>query len=127
LCLIFKLKKRLKQRLEPLFYYYTRGNEYFCKKKKDTMAKGRNKHLIAKRNEALLRRYYHLTERERLRFDDAVRLLSEREFFISEERVMAIIRDCGHRIAEITAAPVPRIRKPRLTAGQLSLLFTDAQ
>jgi hypothetical protein len=87
----------------------------------------RSRNLIERRNNALLRRYYHLTERERLRFDDAVRLLSENEFFISEERVMAIIRDFGHRIADLSVAPVPKVRKPRLTAGQLSLLFTDAQ
>jgi hypothetical protein len=90
------------------------------------MPKGRDKELISKRNEALLRRYYHLTEKERLRFDDAIRVLSEKEFFISEERIMSIIRDYGHQIAGLVVAPVPKVRKPRLTAGQLSLLFTEA-
>jgi len=90
------------------------------------MPKGRDKDLITRRNEALLRRYYYLTEKERLRFDDAIRLLSENEFFISEERVMAIIRDFGHQISGLVIMPVPKVRKPRLTAGQLSLLFTDA-
>ena len=89
------------------------------------MPKGRDRELIVKRNEALLRRYHYLTEKERLRFDDAIRLLSEKEFFISEERIMSIIRDYGHQIAGIVIAPVPRVRKPRLSACQLSLLFTD--
>lgn len=56
------------------------------------MAKGRDKELIKLRDEALCRRYYYWTERQRLRFDDALKILSEREFFISEERIMAIIR-----------------------------------
>lgn len=45
------------------------------------MPKGRNKDLISRRDEMLLRR-----------FDDTLKILSEREFFISEARIMAIIR-----------------------------------
>ena len=56
------------------------------------MGKGRDKELIKLRDAALCRRYYYWTEVQRLRFDDALRVLSEREFFISEERIMAIIR-----------------------------------
>ena len=56
------------------------------------MPRGRNKDLIDKRNEALCRRWYYWTEVQRLRFDDALKILSEQEFFISEDRVMAIIR-----------------------------------
>ena len=46
------------------------------------MSKGRNKELIRLRDEALCRRYYYWTEIQRLRFDDALRRLSECEFFI---------------------------------------------
>ena len=56
------------------------------------MGKGRDKILIELRDEALCRRYYYWTEERRLRFDDALTLLSKREFFISEERIMSIIR-----------------------------------
>lgn len=56
------------------------------------MGKGRDKELIRLRDEALCRRYYYWTEVQRLRFDDVLRILSEREFFISEERIMTIIR-----------------------------------
>jgi len=66
----------------------------------DTMSKGRDKSLIEKRNDKLLRRYWVLTERERLRFDDALKILSQEEFFLSEERIMCIIRDHGHRAKE---------------------------
>ncbi len=58
-----------------------------------SMGKGRNRHLINKRDEALCRRYYYWTEVQRIRFDDVLKILSQEEFFISEERVMAIIRD----------------------------------
>ena len=56
------------------------------------MSKGRNKRLISLRDETLIRRYYYWTEIERRRFDDALKILSEQEFFISEARIMAIIR-----------------------------------
>ena len=80
------------------------------------MAKGRDKKLIELRDEALCRRYYYWTEVQRLRFDDALKVLSRQEFFISEERIMSIIR-CKCR--ELKA--VPKVKKPRLTAVQLSL------
>lgn len=88
------------------------------------MSKGRNKALINGRNEALLRRYYYWTEIQRLRFDDALKQLSQKEFFISEKRIMAIIRENCHRLDDISVKPVPKVKAPRLTAQQLAL-FTD--
>ena len=88
------------------------------------MSKGRSSELIEKRNEALLRRYYYWTEVQRLRFDDALKILSEREFFISIDRVMTIIRENCNKIKDVNVRPVPVIKKPRLTASQLSL-FTE--
>lgn len=87
------------------------------------MAKGRNKHLIAKRDEALLRRYHYWTEIQRLRFDDALIILSEQEFFISQERILAIIRENCHKITDIEIKPVPKVKKPRISASQLALLI----
>ena len=88
------------------------------------MSKGRSSELIEKRNEALLRRYYYWTEVQRLRFDDALKILSEREFFISIDRIMAIIRENCNKIKDVNVRPVPVIKKPRLTASQHSL-FTE--
>lgn len=81
------------------------------------MSKGRSSELIEKRNEALLRRYYYWTEVQRLRFDDALKILSEREFFISIDRIMAIIRENCNKIKDVNVRPVPVIKKPRLTAS----------
>lgn len=59
------------------------------------MARGRDSELIALRNEELLRRYYYWTEIRRLRFDDTFRILSTKEFFLSEERIRTII-NCNY-------------------------------
>jgi hypothetical protein len=85
------------------------------------MTKGRNKELIEKRNESLCRRYYYWTEVQRLRFDDALKVLSEKEFFLSEETIMSIIRQYAPIIKDIAVAPVPKVKKPHLTAVQLEL------
>lgn len=85
------------------------------------MPKGRNKKLISLRDETLIRRYYYWTEIQRRRFDDALRILSEKEFFISESRIMAIIRAHCDKLADIEVKPVPRVKKLRISAKQLSL------
>lgn len=85
------------------------------------MAKGRDKELIKLRDAALCRRYYYWTEKQRLRFDDALRILSEQEFFISEERIMAIIRRMCKDNTIDKIKPVPKVKVPKLTAAQLSL------
>lgn len=85
------------------------------------MGKGRDKELIRLRDEALCRRYYYWTEVQRLRFDDALRVLSEREFFISEERIMAIIRRKSREGTDRSIKPLPKVKVPRLTAAQLEL------
>ena len=75
------------------------------------MPKGRDKELIKKRDEALCRRYYYWTETQGLRFDRALKILSEQEFFISEERIMAVIRERSKIDPDIQ--PVPKVRAPR--------------
>lgn len=85
------------------------------------MSKGRNQHLISLRDEKLLRRYYYWTEIERRRFDDALKILSEEEFFISEARIMAIIRKNCDKLKDIEVKPVPKVRKPRVSAKQFNL------
>lgn len=85
------------------------------------MGKGRDKALIELRDEELCRRYYYWTEERRLRFDDALTLLSKQEFFISEERIMTIIRRKCREIKDIQLRPVPKVKVPRLTAQQLEL------
>lgn len=56
-----------------------------------------------------------------MRFDDALKLLSQDEFWISEARIMTIVRQNCHNLKDIHVKPVPKVRKPRLTARQLKL------
>lgn len=89
------------------------------------MPRGRSRHLIEQCDLALLRRYYYWTETQRLRFDDALKILSEKEFFLSEERIMAIIRHACRKHKELGVSPVPKVRKPRITAEQLALFIGE--
>lgn len=86
------------------------------------MKKGRNSELIQKRDLKLLQRYYYWTEVKRLRFDDALKILSEEEFFISVDRIMAIVRNNCEKLTEISVKPVPAVKKPKLTKEHLSFL-----
>lgn len=56
------------------------------------MKKGRNRRLIERRNRKIVQRYYYWTEIKRLRFDDAVKKLSEEEFFLSENVIWHIVK-----------------------------------
>lgn len=56
------------------------------------MARGRSKELVESRDRRMFERYYYWTEIRRLRFDDSIKKLSEEEFFISESRVIQVIR-----------------------------------
>ena len=89
------------------------------------MGKGRDKDLVRLRDEALCRRYYELTEKQRLRFDDALKVLSKHEFFLSEERIMAIIRRKVGELEGLALKAVPKVRMPRLTHKQLELFGDD--
>lgn len=60
----------------------------------------------------MFERYYYWTEVKRLRFDDAVKKLSEEEFFVSEERVMQIVRKMIRLGATVDGK---RIEKPLFT------------
>ncbi|MDR1340177.1 MAG: transposase [Prevotellaceae bacterium] len=61
----------------------------------------RNSELIKKRDDALCRRYVFWSEVKRLRTDEVLRILSQDEFFISEERILNIIRTNGEVIKSL--------------------------
>lgn len=52
----------------------------------------RDKELTERRNKAICKCYKYLTEVKHLRFDYVVEILSTQEFFLSEYRIMDIIR-----------------------------------
>lgn len=88
------------------------------------MGKGRDLELIKKRNAALCRRYIYWSDVQRLRPDDVLKQLSEQEFFISEERILKIIRTAA-RNGELSDTTAPTTKKPHLTYKQLHLFSND--
>lgn len=88
------------------------------------MAKGRSKQLVEARDMKMFERYYYWTEIKRLRFDDTITKLSKEEFFISEGRVMQIVRKMiqlgatvdGRRIEKpmFTGFKIPKARKVKV-------------
>lgn len=93
------------------------------------MGKGRDKKLVSARDRKLFERYYYWTEVRRLRFDDTIHRLSSEEFFISEGRIMQIIRRMLREGVTVGGAPVPSAhfsgfrssRKPKPSASELPL------
>lgn len=89
------------------------------------MRRERNCRLIVKRNIKICARYYYWTEVQRLRSDDAIRQLSEEEFFLSEATIVNILRKQQHAgAAELKKlAPLKKpARLPKITADMLSLM-----
>lgn len=85
------------------------------------MPKKKASELIRMRNEAICRRYHYWTEVQRLRFDDALRILSREEFFLGEYYIMSIIRRTAPALDDVSVKSVPKVRKPRISARQLEL------
>lgn len=81
------------------------------------MKRGRNKSLVAARDQRMFERYYYWTEIRRLRFDDAIRKLSEEEFFVSESRVMQVIRRMIQNGATVDGK---QIEKPLFTGFKVA-------
>ena len=59
----------------------------------DNISRGRNKRLIALRNQKIVIRYYYYREIQRRRTDDVFEILSSEEFFLHEITVRRIIHD----------------------------------
>ena len=78
--------------------------------------KGRNAELILKRNQKLIRRYHYWSNIKRRRIDDVLQILSEEEFFISEQRIMVLLRQNQGLLDDIM--------KKEINKNQLNL-FTD--
>lgn len=74
------------------------------------MGTGRDKHLIEERDRRLFERFYYWTEVRRLRYDDTITKLSTEEFFLSEGRIMQIIRQCIQEGMEVDGSTVNRPR-----------------
>ena len=80
--------------------------------------KGRNRRLIEARHRKIAPRYYSWTEVKRLRFDDAVKELSENEFFLSEFMIWQILKKTS---APNTPEYAPKKQQSKSSDDQLTL------
>lgn len=85
--------------------------------------KGRSRRLIALRNQKIAERYYYWTEVRRLRFDDAVKILSEQEFFLSEFMIWQILRKNSAPGTPSEFKVTPRLPKPMKVHDEQPSLF----
>ena len=90
------------------------------------MKQKRDLRLIQKRNAKIAARYYYWTEIQRLRIDDAIKQLSEEEFFLSEPTILRILRTEQSRgeeeLRKIASLKGPMRRPPKITAEMVSLM-----
>ncbi|MBR1839369.1 MAG: transposase [Prevotella sp.] len=82
------------------------------------MSKGRDKNLVSARDRRIYERYYYWTEVQRLRFDDTITKLSNEEFYLSESRILAIIRQM---IQEGVSVEGKQISKPLFTGFKVGI------
>ncbi len=59
------------------------------------MGNGRSQELIRRRDEKLHERYAYYIERRHLPEEEALKLLADREFFISQEQIIEILNKHG--------------------------------
>lgn len=88
--------------------------------------KGRNRRLIERRNQKIVARYYYWTEVKRLRFDDAVRQMSENEFFLSEFMIWQILKKTAPATAPEQLGRALKRNPPKVDESQL-VLFKDEE
>jgi hypothetical protein len=84
----------------------------------------RDNRLIEKRNRKICARFYYWTEVQRLRSDDALKQLSEEEFFLSVATILSILKKM-HRLGDEELRRLAPLKKPakipRITSEMLSL------
>ncbi len=84
--------------------------------------KGRDLELLAMRNAKILERFIYWTEEQRLRSDDAVKILANQEFFLAEQTIMRILNQAysvgGKKVQVVFHQP----KAPKLTQAQKDLL-----
>ena len=91
------------------------------------MRRRRDNRLIEKRTAKSAARSYYWTEIQRYRSDDAIRQLSEEEFFLSEATIIRIIRSCDLESASLHKIMKPvviKARRPKVTAEELQRLIS---
>lgn len=83
---------------------------------------GRDQTLLAARNAKILERFIYWTEEQSMRSDRAITLLSQQEFFLTEQTILKVLNEAysseGKKVQVVFHQPKP----PKLTQEQKELL-----
>lgn len=82
----------------------------------DSSITSRADHLNA-RNRVLTARYYYWTELQRRRFDDVLRILADREFFVEERTITNALLAQDEFLRELCAAKTTRKQLRKMFPG----------
>lgn len=72
---------------------------------------------IKVRNRVLTARYYYWTELQRRRFDDVLRILADREFFVEERTITNALLACDDFLTELCVEKTSRKQLRRMFPG----------
>ena len=72
---------------------------------------------INARNRVLTARYYYWTELQRRRFDDVLRILADREFFIEERTITNALLACDDFLRELCIEKTTRKQLRKMFPG----------
>lgn len=82
---------------------------------------GRDQELLAARNAKILERFIYWTEEQSMRSDRAITLLSQQEFFLTEQTIVRVLNEAyrsdGKKVQVVFHQPKP----PKLTQEQKDL------
>lgn len=89
----------------------------------------RDSRLIEKRNRKICARFYYWTEVQRLRSDDALKQLSEEEFFLSVATILSILKKM-RRLGDEELRRLAPLKKPAKIphiSAEMLTLFPEHQ
>lgn len=85
--------------------------------------RGRNQALLLKRNLKILERFIYWTEEQRLRSDDAIKILAENEFFLTEQTIMSVLNKAYRVGGKKQKVVFHQPKTPQLTEELKNLLI----
>ena len=90
------------------------------------LLKGRSKELLGNRNKLLVVRYYYHTEIKRMRFDDVIKTLSEKEFFIASQTIINLLGRVNDDIGRLIESR-PSVAEVRKLSGSFAVIVTQKE
>ncbi|MBE6234773.1 MAG: hypothetical protein E7112_00890 [Bacteroidales bacterium] len=83
---------------------------------------GRDPQLLAARNAKILERFIYWTEEQSMRSDRAITLMSQQEFFLTEQTILKVLNEAYSRDGKKVQVVFHQPKPPKLTQEQKELL-----